>query len=120
MLKFERSIPLMQYMSKRDAVNSGMLDKSYLPTEDMDHEEEQKLENQVAFFYPEIKCHMVVDNSLYEDKRAVPALVKPLFVTWEPMEKRIGMYDPIIDMSGFWLTNEDLILLNRDTIARMK
>ena len=45
MLKFERSIPLMEYMSKRDAANSGMLDKSYLPTEDMDHEEEQKLEN---------------------------------------------------------------------------
>ena len=30
------------------------------------------------------------------------------------------MYDPIINMSGFWLTNDDLIFLNRDTIARMK
>ena len=36
------------------------------------------------------------------------------------MDKRIGLYDPIINMSGFWLTNEDLILLNRETISRMK
>lgn len=56
----------MQYMSKSEAVNSGMLDKSFL-SEDENYEEEQNLENKIAFFIPEVNCHMVVDNSLYED-----------------------------------------------------
>ena len=107
-------------MSKRDAVNAGILDKSQLPTEDMDYEEEQKTENKVAYFKPELNCNIVVDNSLYEDLRQVPSLIKPWINLWTPEGKAIGMYDPIINLSDFWLSNQDLILLNRESISRMK
>ena len=71
----------MQYMSKSEAVNSGMLDKSFL-SEDENYEEEQNYENKIAFFIPEVNCHMVVDNSLYEDIRAVSKVVKEHIIVW--------------------------------------
>ena len=59
----------MQYLTKREAVNSGMLSKAHLSSEEEEEEDddEQKSEEKVAFLRPELSCHMVVDNSLYED-----------------------------------------------------
>ena len=55
----------MQYMTTREAVNSGMLSKAHLPSEEEDDDDEQKSEDKVAFLSPKLSCHMVVDNSLY-------------------------------------------------------
>ena len=77
----------MKYMSKREAVYAGMLHQSYLPSRYMTYDEEQRPENKVAFFKPEINVNMVVDDSLYDTFRQVPDLVKPYTIIWNPYDK---------------------------------
>ena len=78
-----------------------------MPASVEDSEEEVDL-TYYPYLKQEINLHLVCDTSAYESRRSLMPTVAHLF----SFDHWLGLYDPIVYLSDFWVLMRDLILLD--------
>ena len=72
-------------------------------------------------YYPylkqELNLHVVCDTSVYESRASFPPAVGHLI---RSNSGELGLYDPIVYLSDFWVLMRDLILVDEEHLERIK
>lgn len=102
-LKFDASIPVVAYNLKSKVEASNNLFNEYGPEEGQAEEEED------LTYYPylkqELHLHVVHDTTVYKDRGSLI----PMTQNYYHFDDQLGMYDPVVLLSDFWVLNRDLV-----------
>lgn len=71
-------------------------------------------------YYPylkqELHLHVVYDTSIYKDRSELAPMNSHLY----KIDYLLGLYDPIVYLSDFWVLMRDLILVDLESLERIK
>jgi len=78
-----------------------------------DSEEDEKY---FPYMKQELHLHVLCDTSVYKDRTQLIPMIQHLY----KIDSTLGMYDPVIYLSDFWVLIRDLILLDDEGLERIK
>lgn len=118
-LEFENSVPLIAYHQKSKIAQKSTM---YNDLEMVTNSDEEDDENADKTYYPYLKqllnLHVVCDTSVYESKASFPPNVYHLLKPG--VDRYLGLYRPIVYLSDFWVLMRDLIIIDAESIERIK
>ena len=108
-MHFDGSVRLIAYHQKSKIAETNNLFNDFeMPASIQDSEEEEEDLTYYPYLKQEINLHLVCDTSAYESRRSLMPNVAHLF----SLDHWLGLYDPIVYLSDFWVLMRDLILLD--------
>ena len=113
-LTFDASIPVVSYLQKSKVEASNNLFNEYGPEEGQSDEEEDLTYN--PYLKQELHLHVVYDTTVYKDRGSLI----PMTANYYHFDEQLGMYDPIVYLSDFWVLNRDLVHVDQENIDRIK
>ena len=106
---FDSSVPVVAFHQK-----AKVSETNNLYSEPGMAQAEENAEDEDQTYYPylkqELNLHVVCDTSVYESRASMMPLVAHLFKHTRFHE--LGMYEPIVYLSDFWVLMRDLVLVD--------
>lgn len=107
-LFFDETIPVVDFHQKKHINQKNQLGGDLAMPEEKAGEEEQA-EAEDETYYPYLKqklnMHLIYDTTIYKDRYGVHPHLNSLF----KIDTTLGLYDPILFLSDFWVLTRDLI-----------
>lgn len=113
-LYFDSVVSLVDFNLKSQIEQKNNLfgDGYDLPAEKKVESEDAADEKYVPFIKQELNLHIVYDNSIYKSRQEFI----PMIASFYNVEQTLGMYEPIVYLSDFWVLMRDLILLDKERV----